>query len=616
MIVVWPLIVSKTVNPNILPGVCKALEKYIYTEEIDQVIEAANQSIRSNENKLGLYVALKMIGGKSKLRLEHVDPGKTIEDYLTEDWSLNEWDEEELINEAEKKGPMQQVTSTKDADFKDRDFQKSDGQKSTSSNPAPYKPPKKDSYKDEYAKAKAQGDYAKSVRNEEPKIGRMDSDSITAQPTWNTVTDQQGNTRAIGVKVVPFIIDNEESLIKLMTLDRYRSQLSKNTHVQARKILRFMQRIANITWKKTIGFLFSWTGFVKSDLVSGTITKNWKNDIILQNTAFKTNMFILLNKMDLTEDFTQSAGGVKRLFKLGWTSFIIADDVNKVVTFCMKTYKGLCSIVNYGFLYADTRSQSQVYTDIEDIKRSSGPLFRMSRRKETMITDNLAQYKLDKYSQQILESESYLQESLIPELMNRIKESPTNIAKNLKAMSSAFKRNDLKTTHNIARKLNPNNKLLDINKIIDKTLSTNQDFKKNFEYASRVFKNSLPALDEDMVKVGAGMIASIALLHKNKDKDKKYDIKHDIKNIILNTRKKTKTLQEDNDEFSKDLKIAFAFSLATLFLGTGVITLTLYYIVLILPATQLFITTMWPIVLTLVIAVYAIKIAFPGSSDD
>ncbi len=85
--------------------------------------------------------------------------------------------------------------------------------------------------------------------------------------------------------------------------------------------------------------------------------------------------------MDLEEDFMGSASGVKSLFKLGWTSFVVADDVNKVVHFCMNRYKGMCSMVNYGFLYTDSRSQSQVYQDIEDIRKSSGPLFRMKRKK-------------------------------------------------------------------------------------------------------------------------------------------------------------------------------------------------------------------------------------------
>lgn len=57
MIVIWPLIVSKTVNPNILPGVCKALEKYIYIEQMDDVIEAANQNIKQNASKANMYIA-------------------------------------------------------------------------------------------------------------------------------------------------------------------------------------------------------------------------------------------------------------------------------------------------------------------------------------------------------------------------------------------------------------------------------------------------------------------------------------------------------------------------------------------------------------------------------
>jgi hypothetical protein len=432
----------------------------------------------------------------------------------------------------------------------------------------------------------------------------MDQDSINTSPTWNTVTDQQGHTKAIGVKVVPFIIDNEESLVKLMTIDRYRTKLSKNVHTQARKVLRFMHRVANATWKKTVGFLFSWTGFVDKDLVAGTITKNWKNDIILQNTSFKQNMFVLLNKEDLDDDFVKSASGVKKLFGLGWTSFVIADDINKVVTFCMDQYKGMCSMVNYGFLYADARTQGQVFTDIEDVKRSSGPLFRMKRRRKTMITDSLAQQKLDKYSQDVMISESsIINESLMPDLMKKLKDSPKAIASNLKAIQSSFKRKDYKGASRIAEKLNPGKKKIDVSKVIDKAMITSPDFKKNYVLAHRVFKNSLPKLDPTTLKMGSGMLAGIATLNKKKG----YNFKNDLKKVVIDTRSKTKTLEEDNDEFANDLRVAFIFSVVGLFImGTG-ITVVLYYLMIMLPVVGGAIWAAWPAIAIVACLLYGLR---------
>jgi hypothetical protein len=110
MIVTYPLIVSKTVNPNILPGICKALEKYIYTHRVDGVIEAANQNIKAQNAKSGMYIALKNIGGKTQFRLENTTLDRTIEDYLTEDWS-EENEAEDYVEE--KKSGTQTVVQTK-----------------------------------------------------------------------------------------------------------------------------------------------------------------------------------------------------------------------------------------------------------------------------------------------------------------------------------------------------------------------------------------------------------------------------------------------------------------------------------------------------------------------
>jgi len=604
MIVMYPLIVSKTVNPNILPGVCKALEKYVYVNNTDGVIEAANQSIKKQQSKTNSYVTLKNIGNTLKFRLEHIESDKTIDDYITEDWSIDDWDDEFLTEKP--KGSVQQVYNSDKTPKQNND------------KPPKNKSEKRNSYKDNYQKPNiSSSSSSKEIINEPPKIGKMDADSINTSPTWNTITDQQGETKAIGVKVIPFIIDNEQSLVKLMTIDRYRSKLSKNIQVQSRKILRFMHRLANATWKRTIGFMFSWTGFVDKDLQKGTVSKNWKNDIILQNTFFKQNMFVLLNKMDLEDDFTKSASGVKKLFKLGWTSFVIADDINKVVTFCMKDYRGMCSMVNYGFLYADARTQSQVYTDIEDIRKSAGPLFRMKRRKKSMITDSLAQYKLDKYSQDILISESVLNESLAPEIFKKLKDKPKSMVSDFKAISSAFKRKDYKKASMIAsKKFNPSNKKLDVSKVIDKAIASSPEYKRNYNTAYRVFKNSLPKLDDKTLKMGSGLLASIASMNKNK----KYNFKNDLKKVVINTRSKTKTLEEDNDAFASDLKVAFIFSIVALFIMGGGITISLYFLSVLLPVVGGVIFAVWPFIAGLIILIGALKllagVSEGGRGDD
>lgn len=550
MIIVWPLIVSKTVNPNILPGVCKALEKYIYVHELDRVIEAANTNIKENRKKSDRYTFIKAVGGALRLESTDVDPFNYIEE------------------------KDKQTTQTFDVD-------PNTGARTATSVQVRDNPPERDTYKDQYDTAKAKDDYRKFA-GEAPNIGRVDSSAINTEPTWNTVYDQQGRTSAIGVKVVPFIIQNEQSLIRLMTSDRYRSALSRDLHVQARWLLKLMHRVANKTWKATIGTFLSWTGFVSKDLESGTITQNWKNDIILQNTTFKDQMFVLLNKMDLEDDFLHSAQGVKKLFSLGWTSFVVADDMNKVVNFCMKTYKGMCSMVNYGFLYSDSRSHHQVYKDIDEISSRSGPLFRLKNRRKTMITDNLAKQKLDLYS-----VNSMLSELDLSIIGKKVKDNPAFIVSNVKSIVSALKRNDVKTVYNIVKKFNPTNKKVDLNKIVNDLSKESSLFKKNYDLSYMVFKNSLPKLNEEALVAGTILYAGIISLNK----DKNYNIKNDLKKIVASTRNNVKTQDEDNDDFSKDLTIAFSFAILTVTMTIGAATAAIYALIVTAPTLAPFAIT-------------------------
>jgi len=77
---------------------------------------------------------------------------------------------------------------------------------------------------------------------------------------------------------------------------------------------------------------------------------------------------------------------------------MVADDVSKQVTFCMKQYGGVCANVPYGFIYSSVgKEHSKVYDDLEDMKRSSGPFFRMKTTRRKVFSDSLALSKLNKY---------------------------------------------------------------------------------------------------------------------------------------------------------------------------------------------------------------------------
>lgn len=220
-----------------------------------------------------------------------------------------------------------------------------------------------------------------------------------------------------------------------------------------------------------------------------------------------------------------------------------------------------------------------------------------------MITDNLAQYKLDQYSQQLLESDLILNESAFPEVVNFIKNKPKQVAGILKSIASSTKRNDFKGAAKIARRLNPNNKKLDINKSVQKLMTTNPDFKKNFNLTKRIFKNSLPGLDEESLKVGSTLLAIGSIINKD-DKN----IKNNIKQVVLKTRNKIKSLDEDNDDFSADLRVAFYFSLATLIVGGATTVGVIFGLSVMIPASIPAITTLYYYTIYSIVVFFIFKV--------
>jgi hypothetical protein len=556
MIVLWPLITSKTINPIILQGVCKSLEKYVFIHRLDDVLEAANENIRKNNKKRKTYLKLQKMFGRQVLKLEDIDYD-VVGSYLSEDSSTR-------VGGKGGKGGKNKGGKDK-KNIGDNTPRENDSKPPKPPMKAPGAPGGGSSF------PRPSFDPPEHQKPQEVKIGKMDHNILSNEPTWQQVQDQEGNTTIIGVKVVPYIIENDQSLIKMMLSDKALKGMDRVIEMQSRKLLRIMYKIANFSWKKTAGLFLSWTGLVSKSLVKGTVTQDWKNDIYLQNTTHGPNMFIMLNKLDLEDNFTTNADGIRKLFGMGWTSFIVADDINKSVSFCMNTYKGMCSVLNYSFLYADGKSGAQVYKDIEDVRKSAGPLFRLNRRKKAMITDDLAQYKINQYSQTTLINESYLTEGLFPDILKQITNNPKKLVNNLKGISSAVKRQDFKTAYKISKRIDPGNKKNQIHQVVDRELKTNSKFKINYELSYKVLDNSIDGLPPDLLKVGSALVASLALINR----DKNYNIKNDLKKIVMKTRAKA----GEKTQYEKDVKTAFIFAIITV-VFTSSISIWLIYIIL------------------------------------
>lgn len=528
MIVVYPLIVSKTINPNVLPGICKALEMYVLAYDLDNALDRANEQIKKM-TKRGNF-KIRAVGSRKKLTLEQV---------LYEDKKL----EPDVQSPRQRPGQRSGTVSSKSPDSAGH----------VTVNVSPDKP-------------KIPRDNIKTSKTAD--VGNPDNRSVTVEPTYMPVTTTDKGTFLIGVKVVPFVLNNEGSLLQLLKDDRFRTSLSTNIHFQTRRILKLMYRFANVLWKHTVGHLH-WTGFVGKDLISGTLTQDWKSDMILGRTSFKDNLFLALNQMDVDDmkkngdEFLTKPGGITKLHHLGWASFIVVDDINKRASFCMKNYKGLCSVVNYSFLYGTiSREASAAFQDIEDVRRSAGPFLRMKGRFNKMITENdLASEKYKSFSREELFNEGLL-EAETPEIDRVI---PPIVRSQVKNVESAIKRKDLKLTKNILLKIHKNKPLLSLEKYISQ-LRKMKGFESNFSITKKVFMNSLPpGGSTKFIEAGAAIVAAVSLFSN----DQRKTLHNNIKIVVDKTRKVAKSSKDE----SWDLEIVVAFAFGVIMMVVSAITL-------------------------------------------
>jgi hypothetical protein len=209
---------------------------------------------------------------------------------------------------------------------------------------------------------------------------------ISMEPTWIEWTGATG-TRIIGIKVIPVAANADENMGSLMMNDATLRGFDTFITGIKRKFLRVIYGV--LRYAKT-----HLPGFWSTDL-----TGDPEKDVIFASTKYKKNIFCLLSLADLENDkMFHQAGGMSRLFYLGWNSILVADDVNKELTCCIKQFDGLCSKLSYSTLYANFgKEHSKVYADMDEIKKNTNPFFRSRFKPTKLFSESLASEKLEKY---------------------------------------------------------------------------------------------------------------------------------------------------------------------------------------------------------------------------
>jgi len=188
------------------------------------------------------------------------------------------------------------------------------------------------------------------------KIDTPNFGAISLEPTWVKI-DTLGGTRLVGVKVIPFPVQSD-----------------------ANRGIWAAIRTAHIPFMPV------------------TISGDPRKDIIWARTVHKTNIFLVMNLLDLGTEFFEKTDRIKWLYRLGWSSFAVTDDINKRVYFCMKEFNGLCSAVQYNFMYTSIGSEhGRVFNDLEDIKKSASPFFKLKTKATSLVGSQMALGKKTRY---------------------------------------------------------------------------------------------------------------------------------------------------------------------------------------------------------------------------
>lgn len=342
------MLISQSVAPNVLPGLVKAVEKYILVYNSDEVLKHGSGTMAGNIISTGAKI---LAGAAGVALVNRLMDGEEIDNA-----------EIDKITEAYTKST---TTSDKEQDTKTTRTQSVDF-------PRPSNQPK--------------------PSLDIPSKG----ESISLEPTWITVTTAKKGMQVLGVKVVPFRVKSTENLSAMLMSDSRLKFLNYLTTRLGRSITRVLFRLLQKTRIPTL----------KGDaLKSGPISGDPKKDIIFAATKFRKNMFVCINQLDLkSTGIFSTPEGVRKLQTLGWASMIILDDVNRRATFCMKEFSGVCSVVPYNYMFASFgRDLNKAYEDLEDLKKSSGPFFNMRTNRKRAFAESNVVRATDKYLELIQE---------------------------------------------------------------------------------------------------------------------------------------------------------------------------------------------------------------------
>ena len=469
MVLIYPLLVASNINPNIIPGVVKALERYLIIYQLDHIMVAS-------KNLAGLTLAKH---GKFLVNIKE-DETEAISTVLAR----------EMLMEAAAGLP---APTTKNQPIPQSSTQQNYGGGGG-------RDPKED---------KPKADASVSVDK------FQDIKSLSLEPTWvkidRVAPPPKGGkgehirySDIIGIKVLPVLVKSDAKLVHLLTYDA-------NVIKITRELIKFGRSIEVIVGKilaRISGFFNKYTkGLIGKRYGSATpVTGDPYKDVIIKKsfwtfrsaeTATLDAVFVMTNLADFKENFFDKPKKIMDLRKMGWGSIIIADDINKRISFCMKPFSGMCSNMPYSVLF-QSFDQYEVYKDLEEVKRSSASIFKIGARPmHKILGESRALKKIEEFSADMA-SKKIRKRMPIMEETEILGENLFTFARKTETMGASTFKAYMRTLAEDPDKLTPG--IFGTEKFIMKIgRRMDPNFLKAYEFSKRVYKNTIRDTDPEIL---------------------------------------------------------------------------------------------------------------------
>lgn len=313
MIVVYPMLTTQNISSHVLPGICKALERFVLIYDIDHIAKMS---------KLGKILTIGGQIAKNKLGV-----GESL---------LFETDDEK--REREKR-------------------------------------------KDDIAYS------LDLIKKNKVEIETPPNNILSVEPTWVQVQTSFG-TKILGIKVIPYPVKTETNLGDMLLADLSLDKIDTLMYKYTRNVFKAVYALAR-------GFAHK-LPFMSDKNLEGDPEK----DILFASSKYKHNIFCLLSVQELENDEVfRKAGGISKLFNLGWNSIILVDDVNKKASFCMKEFGGLCTSIPYSYLFSGFgKDAATAFKSMDDLQKINSPFFSKKINPSSIFSESIVENKIIKYS--------------------------------------------------------------------------------------------------------------------------------------------------------------------------------------------------------------------------